>query len=103
MINTGGELVAPNRIEELCRALPQVADALVVGVPDERWGEIVAALLVPAESSPTRPDALDVLAGLRAGLAPWERVRRAVWVDALPQLPNGKPDANAAKRIAAAL
>ncbi|WP_253953799.1 class I adenylate-forming enzyme family protein [Schaalia sp. 19OD2882] len=48
LINTGGELVSPLRVEDALRALPEVRDALVVGVPDERWGQVVGAVIVPA-------------------------------------------------------
>ena len=48
MINTAGELVAPPTVERALRSLDVVSDALVVGLPDERWGQIVAALIVPS-------------------------------------------------------
>lgn len=99
MINTGGELVAPARIEELLRGLPEVADACVVGVADERWGQRVAALLVPTAGAEQSGDALGSARSIGAGLAPWERVRLASWVEGIPRLPNGKPDAQRARRI----
>lgn len=102
MINTGGELVAPARLEELLRGLPGVADAIVFGTPDERWGEIVSALLVPGPSSSPLPEAGGLVRGIDAELAPWERVRRARWVDAIPRNPNGKPDVRSARGIFAA-
>lgn len=102
MINTGGELVAPGRIEELLRALPEVGDACVVGVAEERWGQIVSALLVPAAGE-TSADALEIARSIEASLAPWERVRRAVWIEAIPCLPNGKPDASRAATLLSSL
>src|SRR5436305_1925217 len=47
-INTGGEKVYPEEVEEPLRAHPDIEDALVVGVPDERWGERVVAVIQPA-------------------------------------------------------
>ncbi|MCI7513865.1 MAG: AMP-binding protein [Schaalia hyovaginalis] len=98
MINTGGELVAPARLEELIRGLDGVDDVIVVGVPDERWGQVVSALLVD-RSGLRSGSARATVAVLDHRLAPWERIRKASWVEALPQLPNGKPDARAAERM----
>ncbi|WP_315270051.1 class I adenylate-forming enzyme family protein [uncultured Actinomyces sp.] len=95
MINTAGELVAPPSVERALRSLDTVSDALVVGLPDERWGQIVAALIVPspkgrAQASSMSADALSE--ALREALAPWEKVRRIVVVDKLPTTATGKPD-----------
>ena len=95
MINTAGELVAPPSVERALRSLDTVSDALVVGLPDERWGQIVAALIVPspkgrAQASSMSADALSE--ALREALAPWEKVRRIVVVDELPMTATGKPD-----------
>ena len=95
MINTAGELVAPSSVERALRSLDTVSDALVVGLPDERWGQIVAALIVPspkgrAQASSMSADALSE--ALREALAPWEKVRRIVVVDELPTTATGKPD-----------
>lgn len=104
MINTGGELVAPGRIEELLRGLPPIANACVVGVKDDRWGQVVAAAIVrgpiPKELRDDADfDALEIADLISDQCAPWERVRRAIWVDTLPQLPNGKPDIQATQRL----
>ena len=95
MINTAGELVAPPSVERALRSLDTVSDALVVGLPDERWGQIVAALIVPspkgrAQASSMSADALSE--ALCEALAPWEKVRRIVVVDELPMTATGKPD-----------
>ena len=95
MINTAGELVAPPSVERALRSLDTVSDALVVGLPDERWGQIVAAIIVPspkgrAQASSMSADALSE--ALREALAPWEKVRRIVVVDELPTTATGKPD-----------
>ena len=95
MINTAGELVAPPTVERALRSLDVVSDALVVGLPDERWGQIVAALIVAspkgrAQASSLSADALSE--ALRDSLAPWEKVRRVLVVEALPTTTTGKPD-----------
>ena len=102
MINTAGELVAPPSVERALRSLDTVSDALVVGLPDERWGQIVAALIVPspkgrAQASSMSADALSE--ALRVALAPWEKVRRIVVVDELPTTATGKPDPLAAAEL----
>ena len=102
MINTAGELVAPPSVERALRSLDTVSDALVVGLPDERWGQIVAALIVPspkgrAQASSMSADALSE--ALREALAPWEKVRRIAVVDELPTTATGKPDPLAAAEL----
>lgn len=100
MINTGGELVAPPRVEAALMELEEVREALVVGVPDETWGEVVGAVLVPspgADAASLSPASL--AAALGGALAPWERVRRVRPVDALPLTATGKLSPAAAREL----
>ena len=102
MINTAGELVAPPTVERALRSLDEVSDALVVGLPDGRWGQIVAALIVPSAQGRARASSLSVEAlseALCDSLAPWEKVRRVLVVDAVPTTTTGKPDPVAAARL----
>ena len=102
MINTAGELVAPPTVERALRTLDTVSDALVVGLPDERWGQIVAALIVPSPAGRAQASSMNAAAlseALSETLAPWEKVRRIVVVDELPTTPTGKPDPLAAAEI----
>ena len=95
MINTAGELVAPPTVERALRSLDVVSDALVVGLPDERWGQIVAALIVPSPAGRAQASSMNAAAlseALSESLAPWEKVRRIAVVDELPTTPTGKPD-----------
>ena len=78
------------------RAQPGCADAVVVAVPDVRWGERPVVL---AAGSPV--DDAAVLAAVDAGLGAVGRPDRIVRVGSLPQLPSGKPDRRAAAAIAA--
>ena len=102
MINTAGELVAPPTVERALRTLDTGSDALVVGLPDKRWGQIVAALIVPSPAGRTQASSMNAAAlseALSETLAPWEKVRRIVVVDELPTTPTGKPDPLAAAEI----
>ena len=89
LILSGGMNVAPVEVEAALESLPGVRQALVLGMTDPVWGEVVTALLV-AESGPLPDDA--VVEGLKPILASHKSPRRIAWVDALPTKPGGKPD-----------
>jgi acyl-CoA synthetase (AMP-forming)/AMP-acid ligase II len=83
IIRSGGEWVSPAEVEEALRRLPEIADVAVVGLPDEQWGEIVCAVVVPAPMAPA-PD----VAALRArldGIARFKHPRRIVTVETIPR------------------
>lgn len=90
LIKTGGELVTPKEVEDFLTSQPGVSQAYVVGIPDERWGEVVGAFVV-AEPDAT-VDAEDLTARCRAGLSRFKVPRHVfvVDVDAIPQTPTGK-------------
>ncbi len=87
-INTGGEKVYPEEVEVAARSHPNVIDAVVVGVPDERLGQVVT--VVVSVSAPTAPD--DIVATVRTRLADYKAPRRVVFVDEVYRAPNGKAD-----------
>ncbi|HEY3688592.1 MAG TPA: AMP-binding protein [Streptosporangiaceae bacterium] len=89
MIVTGGENVHPAQVEEALNDHVGVADSLVVGVPDERWGRLVVAYVVPADPSLT---AADCEAHCRAHpmLGAYKRPRAYRFVEALPLNATGK-------------
>ncbi len=89
-INSGGEKVFPEEVEIVLKAHPAVIDAVVVGVPDERFGERVSAVV--QGRAPHRVDAGDLDTHCRSHLATFKVPRRVVLVDALRRRPNGKPD-----------
>jgi 3-oxocholest-4-en-26-oate---CoA ligase len=97
-INTGGEKVYPAEVEEAIRDHPDVDDCLVLGIPDERFGQSVAALVVCASGH--RIGADDVAGFVRTSLAGYKVPRRIRFVDRVPRLPNGKADYQAAAVIA---
>jgi len=89
LIITGGFNVHPREVEELLLEHPGVAEAAVVGVPSEEWGEQVAAFVVPADpAAPPAPEELLAYAAER--LAGFKRPRVLRYVDALPRNALGK-------------
>ncbi|HEX9235520.1 MAG TPA: acyl-CoA synthetase, partial [Actinomycetota bacterium] len=88
--NTGGEKVFPEEVERALTGHPAVADVLVVGVPDERWGERVVAVV---QAAPGQTPVLEELrAFCRERLAGYKIPRGLVLVDAIVRSPAGKPD-----------
>ncbi len=89
-VNTGGEKVYPEEVEGALKSHPDVFDALVIGIPDERLGQTVAALVEPREGAALDLAALD--AHLRTQIAGY-KVPRSVWVvDAIGRTVSGKAD-----------
>lgn len=88
MIITGGEKVVPAEVESALESLPGVREALVLGMPDEKWGQIVTALLVSDASA--HPPANAIIQGLATRLARWKSPRRIAWVERLPLTTAGK-------------
>lgn len=100
-INTGGEKVFPTEVEDALRTHPGVEDCVVLGVPDDRFGQVVAALVVAAPGAAVDVD--DLLDTVRGSLAGYKIPRRIAVVDELPRMPNGKIDYPAATDVATAL
>lgn len=88
MIVSGGENIYSREVENALLGHPEIADAAVVGAPDERWGEIVMAFVVRRAGSSLSAE--DVIAHCRETIAGYKRPRAVRLVDALPKLPNGK-------------
>ena len=100
-INTGGEKVFPEEVEEALKTHASVRDAVVVGVPDPRFGERICALveLDPAAEAPS----LDDMAGhVRSKLAAYKAPRELVVVESIGRAPNGKVDYKASRERALA-
>ena len=87
MIITGGENVSPVEIESCLSLHPAVSEVAVAGLPDERWGKIVAAFI--KRRSPVQEAELDQFCRT-SGLANFKRPRRYVFVEAIPKSPVGK-------------
>ena len=99
-INTGGEKVYPEEVESVLKGHTDVIDAVVVGVPDPRWGERVVAVVQPRAGATPTLDALQEHS--REHLARYKMPRDIVFVDAITRSPSGKPDYRWAKATALA-
>jgi acyl-CoA synthetase (AMP-forming)/AMP-acid ligase II len=94
-INSGGEKIYPEEVEAALKGHPDVFDALVVGVPDERYGQCVAAVVNPRPGA--RPTLGELDRFVRSEIAGY-KVPRALWyVDEVKRSPAGKPDYRWAK------
>jgi fatty-acyl-CoA synthase len=97
-INTGGEKVFPEEVEAALKSYPDVFDAVVVGVPDDRHVERVAAIVQPRPGA--NPSLDELQEHCRATLAGYKLPRQLVLTGAIPRTPVGKPDYRAAKAVA---
>lgn len=98
-INTGGEKVYPEEVEGALKADPDVVDTVVVGVPDETWGQAVCAVVQPRPGS--HPSVESLREGARGRLAGYKLPRRVVLVTHVQRSPSGKPDHRWAAAVAA--
>jgi acyl-CoA synthetase (AMP-forming)/AMP-acid ligase II len=89
-INTGGEKVFPEEVEAALRAHDGVYDVLVVGAPDERWGQRVVAVVQPAEGA--SPTADELREHCRTKVAGYKVPKEVVFVDHVVRSPSGKAD-----------
>ena len=97
-INTGGEKVFPEEVEECIKLLPEVRDAVVVGVPDERFGETVAAVVEAAAGRVI--DVAAVTEHVRGKLARHKAPRHVIVVPSIGRGPNGKADYLGLRKLA---
>ncbi|TQK42852.1 acyl-CoA synthetase (AMP-forming)/AMP-acid ligase II [Streptomyces sp. SLBN-118] len=98
-INTGGEKVYPEEVEQALKSHPDVYDALVAGVPDSRWGSHVAAV-VQVRSGATAPTLDDIQSHCRTRLAGYKIPRQLVIAPEIQRSPSGKADYRWARTIA---
>ncbi len=100
LVVTGGENVYPAEIEQALEATPGIDHAVVFGVPDDRWGQIVAAGLVLSPSHTSDPDApFALVLETSARLAPHKRPRLVAAIPEVPRTASGKLDRAAARRL----
>ena len=88
MVVSGGENVFPQEVEEALMSHPAVAEAAVVGVPDEEFGQRLRAFVVPAEGEAVAPE--ELRDHVRSRLARFKVPREVVLVEALPRTGSGK-------------
>ncbi len=89
-INTAGEKVYPEEVEEVLKEFPDIEDALVVGLPDEKWGQAVTAVVQPHSGASC--DESVVRDFVRERLAGYKVPKRVLFKDTLGRAPNGKAD-----------
>ncbi len=97
-INSGGEKIFPEEVEAAVKTHPQVFGAIVVGLPDDRFGERVAVVVCP-RSPADAPDLEDIRSHCRDRIAGYKIPRQMVVVDEIPLTAAGKPDTKAAKAL----
>jgi long-chain acyl-CoA synthetase len=88
MIVSGGENVSPAEVENVLMTHPAVGDVAVIGVPDERWGEAVKAVVVPAVGA--APSEAELIAYARGRLAGFKLPKSVDFAEVLPRTPSGK-------------
>jgi acyl-CoA synthetase (AMP-forming)/AMP-acid ligase II len=96
LIKTGGENVYPSEITSVLLAMPEVSDAVVFDMPDERLGQTVSALVVPKRAGLTKEE---VVVQCRSKLAGFKIPRRLALVDSLPRLGSQKVDLAECRRV----
>jgi long-chain acyl-CoA synthetase len=88
MIVSGGENIYPAEVENCLMSHPDIADVAVIGVPSEKWGETVKALVVKRAGSD--PSEADIIAFAKERIASFKCPTSVDWIDALPRNPSGK-------------
>jgi acyl-CoA synthetase (AMP-forming)/AMP-acid ligase II len=97
-INSGGEKIYPEEVEKALKHHPSVYDAVVVGTPNERFGEQVTAVVQARQGEIPTPDELTEFAAQH--LARYKLPRVIIFVDEMVRSPSGKPDYRWAKATA---
>lgn len=90
MIITGGENVYPAEVEEAILSYPKVADVAVLGVPDEKWGQTVKAVIAPKPGE--KIEEKEIVEHIQSRLSRFKRPRIIQFVDSLPKIGSGKLD-----------
>jgi fatty-acyl-CoA synthase len=100
-INSGGEKIYPEEVEEALKLDDAVLDCNVVGVPDERWGQAITAVVkLSDEAIAAEIDDASLIAGVKNTIASYKAPKHIVRVDAFVRSPNGKSDYRWATRTA---
>jgi len=97
-INTGGEKVFPEEVEIVLKRHPSVYDAVVLGIPNDRFGESILAVIELAEGQP-EPTEQGLIEHVKQHLASYKAPRQVMLVTSLDRLPNGKADLKAVKAM----
>jgi 3-oxocholest-4-en-26-oate---CoA ligase len=100
VINTGGEKVFPEEVEEAVKRVDGVRDCLVVGVENEKFGQAVTAVVSLENGASV--DSAGIIASVKNDLAGYKAPKSVIFVDQVPRAPNGKADYRMAKEHAEA-
>ena len=98
VINSGGEKIFPEEVEEAVKRIDGVVDCLVVGVDDETWGQAVTAVAALAPGATVSED--EVISGVKSQIAGFKAPKKVVFVGQVPRAPNGKADYKRARELA---
>jgi fatty-acyl-CoA synthase len=98
-INTGGEKVFPEEVEEALKTFPGVVDSVVVGLPDEKFGEAITAVVEPQPGEKIEAD--ELIAHVKGRLASFKAPKSVVTIDTIGRAANGKVDYKRMKAYAA--
>jgi fatty-acyl-CoA synthase len=98
VINTGGEKVFPEEVEEAVKRVDGVLDCLVVGVENEKFGQAVTAVVSRTDGATV--DEATIITAVKSDLAGYKAPKQVVFVDHVPRAPNGKADYRTAKQHA---
>ena len=98
MINTGGEKVFPEEVEEAVKRVDGVLDCLVVGIADEKFGNAVTAVVGLHDGAEVAE--IDIITSVKGDLAGYKAPKSIVFVDVVPRAPNGKADYRTARQHA---
>jgi fatty-acyl-CoA synthase len=98
VINSGGEKIYPEEVEEAVKRVEGVVDCLVVGIDDDRFGQAVTAVASVAAGASV--DETTVIASVKSELAHYKAPKRVVFAPTVPRAPNGKADYGAARDLA---
>ncbi|MCZ7629791.1 MAG: hypothetical protein M5U19_12400 [Microthrixaceae bacterium] len=91
-INTGGEKVFPEEVEEVLKLHESVRDAVVVGVPDDTFGQAITAVVEPAGRDGATVDEAALIAHVKEHLAHYKAPKRVLAIDTIGRAPNAKVD-----------
>jgi len=94
-INSGGEKIFAEEVEQAIKHHPDVADVVVTGRPSERWGQEVVAIIQPANGA--TPDRAELLAEAERHIARFKLPKAFLFLDAIQRGPSGKTDAKWAR------
>jgi fatty-acyl-CoA synthase len=100
MINRAGVKIAPAEVQELLASHPKVAEVVVIGLPDAKWGEVVAAAVRPhARPVPTEAE---LTALCRRHLAPFKTPRHWLFLEEIPRTISGKVEREELRKLVSA-